>query len=377
MQQSTQSTQYSLTGLNPYPWIRWWYVLAAPAVPENAENLPLHDREFLRKGKLTSLAMLIEILLMLIAVVPAAVTSPPNQTGASHLNVNLIILILLPVVFTTISALFNRAGKLLFASVLVIISLEVIEIVAGVAGLTSNLGVMELLLIFILIHPLMLSALLFPAWGILAVAGVNVVAAALLVYLPFLTRAPELVSFMERGGRTPLFALPAITLLLCALICFIVITSLQESFKRADKAEEVAKLHEIVTKQASQELQAKRQLEGDVKEIIAGMTRFANGDNQARIQLEPGCLLWSVASSINNMIGRFVRLREQEQPMQQSFMALKAYMAAIQLAKARGVPVILPRTGTEMDTLIEELLTHAQGVQRTPHYRPTQVFEDD
>src|SRR5690348_5129878 len=106
MQQSTQSTQYSLTDLNPYPWIRWWYVLAAPAAPENAENLPLHDRECLRKGNLTSLAMLIEILLMLIAVVPAAVTSPPNQTGASHLNVNLIILILLPVVFTTISALF-------------------------------------------------------------------------------------------------------------------------------------------------------------------------------------------------------------------------------------------------------------------------------
>ncbi|HEU5378549.1 MAG TPA: hypothetical protein VFV38_24265, partial [Ktedonobacteraceae bacterium] len=164
--------------------------------------------------------------------------------------------------------------------------------------------------------------------------------------------------------------------LLCALICFIVITSLQESLKRADKAEEVAKLHEIVTKQASQELQAKRQLEGDVREIIAGMTRFANGDNQARIQLEPGCLLWSVASSINNMVGRFVRLREQEQPMQQSFMALKAYMAAIQLAKARGVPVILPHTGTEMDILIEELLMHAQGVQRTPPYRSAQVFED-
>ncbi|HEU5375207.1 MAG TPA: hypothetical protein VFV38_07200 [Ktedonobacteraceae bacterium] len=374
MQQSMQRTPYSLTGLNPYPWIRWWYTMAAPAAPDNAENLPLHDREFLRKGKLTSLAMLIEILLMLIAVVPAVATSPSSQAG--HLNVNLIIIILLPVVFTAISAFFNRAGKLLFASVLVIISLEVIETVSGVAGLTSNLGVMELLLIFILIHPLMISALLLPAWGILMVAGVNVVVAALLVYIPFFPRAPELVSFMQRGGRVPLFALPAITLLLCALICFIVITSLQESLKRADKAEEIAKLHEIVTKQASQELQAKRQLEGDVREIIAGMTRFANGDNEARIQLEPGCSLWSVASSINNMVGRFVRLREQEQPMQQSFMALKAYMAATQLAKARGVPVILPRTGTEIDTLIEELLTHAQGVQRTPHYRPTQVFEN-
>lgn len=366
MQQSTQRMSYSLTGLNPYPWINWWYTLAAPAAPDDAENLPLHDREFLRKGKLTSLAMLIEIFLMLLTAVPAVIVSPSNQAEASHLNVNLILLILLPVVFTTISALFNRAGKLLLASVLVIISLEVIEIVAGVAGLTSNLGVMELLVIFILVHPLMLSALLLPAWGILAVAGVNVVAAALLVFLPFLPRTPELVSFMERGGRVPLFALPAVTLLLCALICFIVITSLQESFKRADKAEEVAKLHELVTKQTSQELLAKRQLEGDIKEIITGMTRFANGDNQARIQLEPGCSLWSVASSINNMMGRFIRLREQDQPMQQSFMALKAYVAAAQLAKARSTPIVLPRTGTEMDALIEELLTHAQGVRRAP-----------
>lgn len=376
MQQPTQRIPYSLTGLNPYAWIRWWYVLAAPAAPDNAENLPLHDREFLRKGKLTSLAMLIEIFLVLISAISAVATSPTDRVSAGHLNVNEIIFILLPVAFTAIAAFFNRAGKLLFASVLVIISLEVIEIASGVAGLTSDLGVMELLLIFMLIHPLMLSALLLPAWGVLVVAGINVVVAALLVYVPLFPRAPELVSFMEKGGSAPLLGFPAITLLLCALICFVVITSLQESLKRADKAEEVAKLHEIVTKQASQELQAKRQLEGDVREIIAGMTRFANGDNQARIQLEPGCSLWSVASSINNMVGRFVRLREQEQPMQQSFMALKAYMAATQLAKARGVPVTLPRTGTEMDTLVEELLTHAQGVQRIPYPRPTQVFEN-
>lgn len=373
MQQPTQRTPYSLTGFNPYPWIRWWYTLAAPAVPANAESLPLHKREFFRKGKLTSLAMLIEMFLMLVSLIPAAAAPDPSHAG--QLNINLIIIILLPVICTAVSALFNRAGKLLFASMLVIISLEVIDIASGVVGLHSNLGVMELLLIFVLVHPLMISALLLPAWGILVVAGVNVVATALIVYVPLFPKAPELVSFMERGGNVPLFALPVLTQLICAFICFVVITSLQESLKRADRAEEVAKLHEIVTKQANQELQVKRQLEGEVREVITGITRFANGDNQARIQLEQGSSLWSVASSINNMIGRFVRLREQERPMQQSFVALKAYIAATQLAKARGVPITLPRTGTEMDTLIEDLLTHAQGVQRAPFYTPIQTFE--
>lgn len=376
MQQSIQRTPYSLTGLNPYPWIRWWYVLAAPATPANAENLPLRDREFLRRGKLASLAMLIEILLMLSAAVLPLVLPAPDQAG--HPDFNLFFIIMSPVIFTAISALFNRAGKLLFASILVVFALEAIDIASGVAGLSSHLGVMELLLIFFLLHPLLISALLFSTWGIMAVAGLNIIVVAVLTFGPFFSRTQELVSFMNRGGNSPLFVYPTITLILCAFICCIVIASLQESLKRADKAEEVAKLHAIVTKQASQELQAKRQLEGEVKELIAGMTRFANGDNQARIILDPGGALWSVASSINNMIGRFIRLREQEQPMQQSFTALKAYIAATQLAKARGVPITLPHTGTEMDSLIEDLLTHVQGVQRIPRYTPTtptQTFE--
>lgn len=373
MQQSTRRISYSLTGLNPYPWIRWWYSLAAPAAPANAENLPLSDREFLRKGKLTSLALLVETIFLSITM--STSIDGPTPIGQNHAPAILVILML--ATFTFIATLLNRAGKLLPAGVLVVISLEVVELVGSLFIRPDGMAIAEVGLIFFLLHPLIISTLLLPAWGILVVAGINVVLTALIVFAPFFTRTPELVAFLGRGGNLLMFAGPSVTQILCAFICFVVITSLQESLKRADNAEEVTKLHEMVTKQTSQELQTKRQLEGEVREVIAGMTRFANGDNQARIILDPGGSLWSVASSINNMIGRFVRLREQEQPMQQSFVALKAYIAATQLAKARGVPITLPRTGTEVDILIRDLLTHAQGIQPIPYYPPTQMSENN
>jgi hypothetical protein len=97
---------------------------------------------------------------------------------------------------------------------------------------------------------------------------------------------------------------------------------------------------------------------------VGGLTRFANGDPQARIQLEQGHALWSVAGGINNMMGRFSRLREQEKPMEQTFMALQAYLTAIRMSKVTGKRVSLPHTGTEIDTLVEELLTNPSFVER-------------
>lgn len=359
MQQATQRLPYSVTGLNPYPWIRWWYAIAAPPTPENAESLPLREREFLRKGKLTCIAMLIEVLLLLIALGPIAAN--PQQQG-----ILVGTLISLPILFIAVAVLLNRAGRLLLAGLLVVVSLEAVQFAMTLLLQPAGLTITELTLLFLFVQPLMLSVLLFPPWAILVTAGTNVVLNILLVFSPLFPKAPDLAAFFhaQPGIDLAVFMVPTLTQLVCAFISFIVITSLQESLKRADKAEEVTKLHAIMADQARQELQTKRQLEGEVQEVIAGLTRFASGDTQARIQLGMGSMLWSVAGSVNTMMGRFVRLREQEQPMEQTYMALKAYLAAVRTAKARGVPVVLPRTGSELDLLMEELMSHSPGVQR-------------
>ncbi len=344
-EQPRKLSSYSITGLHPYPWIRWWYFLAAPQAPTHSEELPLKDREFLRRGKLTSIALLIQLIELVVQAVPAA-----------HDGTNAFPFILLSIAFLVVAVILNRAGKLLFAGVLVIVVLEagMISVVALPPAIPLTLA--QIPFIFLLVQPLLISVLLFPAWSILVVAFINMAVTTLM--LLFLPRTPEFQTYMQAHAG-PMFGLPLTIQLLAALISYIVITSLQESLIRADKAEEVTKLQQVMAEQTRRELQAKRELEAGIGEIVNGLTHFANGDNQARIRLEQGNPLWSVAATINNMMSRFVRLREQEGPREQAAIAVRAYLRELQMARITGNPLPEPRSGTEVDILIRELLHYS------------------
>jgi hypothetical protein len=356
-----QSSPYSITGLNPYPWIRWWYALAAPPAPDQVENLPLKDREFLRRGKLTSIALLIMLTLLLTQLVPAL-----------HDGTQAYLLILINIASLVVSTVLNRFGKLQLAGWLTILTVDVGMFASMAFPSGGHLSIAPgLPFLFLLIQPLMLSVLLFPSctWAILVVGGINVLlTGGVLLFVP---KTHELQVYMQSPAVFVIAGVPIESLIIFALISFIVITSLQESLIRADKAEEITKLQQVMAEQTRQELQAKRQLEAGIQEIISGLTRFSNKDPQARIRLEQGHVLWPVASNINNMIGRFVRLREQERPMEQTVMAVQTYLTAIRMSKITGNSTPLPYTGTEVDTLVEELLTYsspAQGQQQNSQY---------
>jgi hypothetical protein len=174
-------------------------------------------------------------------------------------------------------------------------------------------------------------------------------------------RAATLQAYMQTSQASAIISIPLTVLFTCALVTFIMITSLQESMSRADEAEEVTKLQEAMALHVQQELQTKHQLEEGIQEITTQLTRFSNGDPQARIRLEQGHVLWSIASTINSMVGRFARLREQEQPMEQTQAALQTYLAAIRTARVRGTQLTLPRTMTDVDTLADELLAYSSS----------------
>ncbi len=103
----TNSLPRSITGLNPYPWLNWWYRLVAPPVPPRAEELPLREREFLRRGKLISIALFIYFIEL--ALQYEAAVQHENST-ASDLTVHMAL-------FTVASAL-NHFRKLLLAGII-------------------------------------------------------------------------------------------------------------------------------------------------------------------------------------------------------------------------------------------------------------------
>jgi len=353
MARNKTASSYTITGQHPYPWIRWWYTIATPQGPANEEEITLAEREFLRKGKLISIALLFELIQLLLEIQPA------TQSGNGAFTNTLVVFISIAVLFVAVAL--NRQRKLLFASLLIIADMEIGIVLAIILPLGYHQSAMQLLpSIFLFIQPLMVSVLLFPPWGILATGTINIILT--LVVLITTPKAPDLQAFMDSSLASTIYAIPLTDLFICAFISFVMISSLQENLVRADKAEEVSKLQQTMAIQVQQELQTKRQLETGIQEIITQLTRFSNGDQQARIQLGQGHVLWSIAGNINNIMGRFARLREQEQPMEQTFTALQAYLNAIRMAKVRGTQVQLPRTMTDVDTLAEELLLYYQFI---------------
>src|SRR5581483_3322285 len=157
-----QTVPYSITGLNPYPWIRWWYGFAAAPAPAQVEELPLKEREFLRRSKLISIALLIQLIEMLAGLVPAL-----------HDGTNSAYMILVNIGFLVIAALCNRYRKLLLAGLMATVTVEM-----GIASLIifppgGYLGVGNIPFIFLPIQALMISVLLFPSWGILVMGALN------------------------------------------------------------------------------------------------------------------------------------------------------------------------------------------------------------
>jgi hypothetical protein len=353
MAQNRSTTSYSITGLNPYPWIRWWYALVAPPTPAGLENLPLQEREFLRRGKLISIALFIELIQQFIAFGPA------SQDGASIPFKT----ILVNIVFLIIAAMLNRNRKLLLAGLLVILIQEAAAFVSMAFPITGKLGIPDIPFLFLMIHPLMISVLLFPAWSILVVGILNVsITYGIWLFIP---KTADLQAYMQTPAMVTVIALPIVTLIVCALISYIMITSLRENLDRADKAEEISKLQSAIAEQTRWELQTKQQLETGIQKITSGLISFSNGDQNARIHMEQGHPLWYIANGVNNMMGRFVRLREQEKPMERTFMALQAYLMAIRKAQATKTQIYLPQTGTEVDTLVKELFTYFNEAQRS------------
>lgn len=363
MEQPTKPTPYSLTGERPYPWIRWWYTIAAPPTPPNSHDLPLAGREFLRRGKLTSVALLTNLIIQLFSIGPAFQSSVATAAGKWSF--------LLCFLAVVLAVGLNRAGKIVLAGILLIISLEVVQNVTSLMAQPHGLDIEEVTFIFLLLYPLMMSVLVLPTWGVLATAAANVVITLVLFFGPT-QKTSALLAFLNVNGGGGLVSLVATSIILqaiCAVISAVVVASLRESLVRADRAEEITKLQHILAQHALQEVQKKQQLEADAAMLMTGLTRFANGDSRVRLRVEHEGVLQTIAENINQVLGRLVRLREQEFPLEQTCWALRAHLASIRQSRAGRSSLEFQTTGTEADTLVQELIEYLESQGNASHVK--------
>ena len=319
----------------------WWYRIAAP--PDVPADAPLKKRESVRIGKLTSLVLLIEYIYITIVV----------GTGLTN-NRALLTLLIANYACTTIGVVLNRLGRTRLSATFAFLTVEIGMIlnilnVSAAGGFSSfNLPLLD-----ILAQPELIAVSLFPAWIVLPVAAFNCIFIwGCLTFLPKTAELAHTLSFAAYNAYERPLALQIIT----ALVTFLWVSSAIQEMKRADSAEEVNKLAQDLSRQQQAEVQKKQQLEESIRQILDVHIQVANGNFNARVPLDQNNVLWSIAGSLNNLLARLQRWRQDALRLQHTEMMIQQVLQDIQLAKKRGEPLRVYKTGTALDPLLAELI---------------------
>jgi hypothetical protein len=156
-------------------------------------------------------------------------------------------------------------------------------------------------------------------------------------------------------SRYELYFQPLSVQIVVILVSLFWTSSTTTEMKRANRAEEINKLSQALAAQQQNAIQEKQQLEESIQQIVAVHMQVANGDFNARVPLDRGNVLWSIAGSLNNLLSRVQRWRQEAQQLQRTEQAMQQALYIIQQAKKQGTVPRLQKTGTALDPLLAEI----------------------
>jgi hypothetical protein len=248
-----------------------------------------------------------------------------------------------------VSLLFNRANRVLFASILVVVMLELALIL--VISTTLPFDIANLPLYDLLVMALLFAASLLPPPYIFATAFVNVLFICGDLYLqrnyPGLA-TPALETYLHTQFYAAL-ARPASLEIIVGVVIYLWVRSTSQALARADRAELIARLeHELAAQ--------KKQLETGIQHILQTHAEVANGNLDARAPLTQDHALWPLANALNTLLTRFNRSCKAERELQHIQNLLPQLVNTLQDAEQTQQPVpAFSRTFTSLDPLFSWL----------------------
>jgi hypothetical protein len=318
----------------------WWYRLTAP--PEIPASAPLREREAVRIGKLTSATLLFEVIYITI-VIGVSFTNNPHLLPVLIANYAM----------TGIGIVCNRFYRTSLAAMVAFSTLEIgmfYNIISlAMAGL---LGSSNLPLFDILVIPELIAASLFPAWFVLPVAFFNCL--GIVASLIFLPKTLELTHTLAIASYN-IYERPIAIQIITAFVSYLWISSAIQGMRRADNAEEMNNLAQELLIQQRSKVQEKQKLDESIKQIIAVHMQVANGNFNARVPLNDTNMLWPLAGSLNNLLVRVQRWRQDAIQSDRMRKAIHKLIQDIHIAQQQRQPFQLFKTGTELDPLLQEL----------------------
>jgi len=320
----------------------WWYGLLAYHLPDG-QKPTLRDQEIIRRSRLATFVLVVQLLLIEGPVVPV-VASAPNHAIVLPWLLGCIGVLLLAFVC-------NRLGKLTLAGLLMVIS---IEVTVGIKILTipGGIGVANLPQFDILIQPVLLAVVLLPPWSAFVVAGLNV--AFILSCLFAGPHAPDLTTVLHNPLlQGDILAVPVMAQFIIATVAYLIVANLLSALKRASKAEQIAALEHAISQSQREFQQRNQELERGVAAIVQTIQAVANQAPSEPITLPPGSVLWSVAQQINHFLGRYQRARTAEKVLEATLHAATEFTNEWTNAAREQRPMRYPPLrGTPLDAVV-------------------------
>lgn len=317
----------------------WWYKIATPRAP--SYDASLQAREQQRKAQFTSIILLIELVNHLF-------------TLAIQINTQAYVAIAITTIMMIVGIILNRLGKTLAAGIVALVTTEVGMClgIVSTAFVGGGLPPDQLQTFSILVQPDLIAISLFSAAVALPLGLFNCLFTA--AALTFLPKTPELAHLFVTS-RFDMYFQPISLQIVVILVSLFWASSTSVEMKRANRAEEVNKLSQALAAQQQNAMLEKQQLEESIQQIVAVHMQVANGDFNARVPLDRGNVLWSIAGSLNNLLSRVQRWRQEAQQLQRTEQAAQQALYVILQAKKQGAAPRLQKTGTALDPLLAEI----------------------
>ncbi len=329
----------------------WWLRLTSWEAPHWGGSLP--DRERARRSQLTSWLILgigIVILLLL-----------PLGLG----DFGTLVALLIAGIGLMFAAALNRNGNVEVAGVLLVILISgavfgaVLNVPGGLS--TDTLPAYDLLSIAVVVA----SSVIWRSAGFIVAAFDGTFVCLDFIYQPHSTDLTADIATYDSPTVAALTLLlrPIALLVIIAVVSYLWVRSMEQAVQRADRAEELAALEHAIAEQ-------KRQLDYGIQQILATHIRAANGDFTARAPLNQENVLWQIAASLNNLLGRLQRAGQAEARLGRTEEELRQLTAAFRDARAGRTPRWPAMSGTAVDGILQLLAPNSGRGPAVPQSGP-------
>lgn len=280
--------------------LAWWYQHAAP--PDPPPGATFEQRDLVRRGRIASAIMLF-LTCILVLVAPIGLLGPNTQIFFTAISIWVVI---------GLCIVLNRKGKVNLVGFLLCLSI-IAGMYASILRAPGGMSLDEKDILYLLIFGELFIGAILPVNWVFFPALMNITFGVV-----ELTTAPHtalFASLLPTSGPTILFRFIQIHILVTAVM-WIVGQHAREAIKRADRAEEIARLQHTLAQLNAAQMQDAQRLQYTTQAIIDILTRIAQGDLQARVPLVEGETLWPLVGSLNTLLARYQGARHQAQELE-------------------------------------------------------------